>query len=687
MSETHRISAHPSPADSSGVSIPSRRKDLLKKAGVGAVTVALAASMVPLSACSSTENNDNSTESASISSESTQANTSGSGTASSQGTASSSNSSGTADSQQNGTPPDLPSGTAQDGSVGGGANTQNFDYSGNYSATKTADGKNKTIANTTIAATDTDANAALVENGGTLTLAKDTITKSGDDASNADNCNFYGVNSGVLAVGKKSKAIIEDSSITTISAGSNGIFSTDNATVFANNDTVTTASSDGNARGLDATYGGTIVANKMTISTAGAHSASVATDRGGGNISLANSTLSTKGSGSPLLYSTGDIEVDNVTGTASGSQIAGMEGLNSILISNSTLKSTNDAISGSDPQKNGIIIYQSTSGDAETAIGDAASFGAEDSTLSTTISDGSMFYLTNTTANVVLKNTTLDFDSSKVALLTAQGNDSNNWGSAGSNGATVNFTLDSENVSGAIDVDDISTANVYLLNGTTWTGSTSITENSASNKSTSKTPLSINVDSDSTWVVTDDSTVSNLNVATGGKIVDADGKTVTLKVDGTTVVQGDSDYTVTINGSYSTKVKTTDANTIDSASISRTAFDREIGTSTTFGTNDSDERGSSVEENIEFASTADSGSSSQSADNSSSSSSNSGNMTADQLLAWLKNLIFGNQGSQNGQSMPDDSPESGQAPGSSSSSTPAEKPGSDTPNVSDSSAA
>ncbi len=508
-------------------------------------------------------------------------------------------------SDQNGNPPEkpdgdnsqAPQGNPPDGNGngnGGGANTQSYDYSGSYSGAKTVDGSEESISSEDVSATDTDQNALLVQNGGTATVTGASIAKSGD-SDNADNCNFYGTNSGVLATGGKSKAYVSESAIATSAAGANGIFATDSATVYANDVSVKTTSKDGNSRALDATYGGTIVANKVSASTAGDHCATVATDRGGGNVSLTNSTLETSGSGSPLLYSTGDIEVDNVSGTASGSQIAGMEGLNSILVSNSSLESTNNAISGSDPVKNGVIIYQSTSGDADTSTGDAANFSASNSTLKTNIDEGSMFYLTNTTANVVLSNSTLDFDSSKVKLLQAEGNDANGWGTAGKNGAKVNFTLTNQSASGDVSVDDISTAKVYVLNKSTWTGAASITENSASDKSTSKTPLTINVDSTSTWTVTGDSTVSKLNVAKGGKVVDSDGKTVSIVANGKTVVKGDSSYTVTVTGSYSTKIKTSDANEIASANISRSDFDSYYSTSTSFGKNSGNEQGSTVD--------------------------------------------------------------------------------------------
>lgn len=171
---------------------------------------------------------------------------------------------------------------------------------------------------------------------------------------------YSGTNSVSLTVGEDSTAVIDGTDITASSSGSNGVFATDSGTALVNDTSIETMAD--NSRGLDATYGGTISANKITADTQGGHSAIVATDRGGGSISLADATLSTAGSGSPLLYSTGDIQVNNVSGTSSGSQIAGMEGLNTILIKDSTLESTVTGKTASDPIANGIIIYQSTSG-------------------------------------------------------------------------------------------------------------------------------------------------------------------------------------------------------------------------------------------------------------------------------------------------------------------------------------
>lgn len=293
-----------------------------------------------------------------------------------------------------------------------------------------------------------------------------------------------------LTVGEDSTAVIDGTDITASSSGSNGVFATDSGTVLVNDTSIETMAD--NSRGLDATYGGTILANKITADTQGGHSAIVATDRGGGSISLADVTLSTAGSGSPLLYSTGDIQVNNVSGTSSGSQIAGMEGLNTILIKDSTLESTVTGKTASDPIANGIIIYQSTSG--------------------------------------------------------------------------------------GVTADTISSVDLYLLDGAAWIGAATITDNAAAGSGTgtaSDAPITVNVDGTSTWVVTKDTTISALNVASGG-----DGNTVTIVANGKTVVSGSGDVTVTVTGSYSTSVSAGSDTELSSDTIDRSEFDSRFGTST-----------------------------------------------------------------------------------------------------------
>ena len=560
-------------------------QDPLRKAGVAVVTGALVLSITPVTSAFAADSTSTAATTTAAESSSTSDSTPGAGDA--QGTppempdgeAPSGAPSGEAPSGEapsDGSAPDMPEGGQPGG--GGGADTMTFDYSGSYSGALTADGEEVASDGETTDASEADQNAALAENGGTLTITNGTLTKSGDD-TNGDNCNFYGLNSILLAVGEGSKAVVSDTTLSATSEGSNGIFATDSGTVYADNVTIDTTA--GNSRGLDATYGGTIIGADIDVTTQGDHCAAFATDRGGGNISVDGATLSTAGSGSPLIYSTGDIEVTNATGTATGSQIAGMEGLNTILISDSDLTSTQTQATASDPVADGIIIYQSTSGDAESTTGEAATFQVVDSTLTSAIESGSMFYLTNTTADVLVQNTTLDFDSDAADLIYAAGNDANNWGSAGSNGATVSFTARDEEMSGDVVADTISSVDLYLLDKSTWTGAASIEENA--NGSTSEAPITVNVESGSSWVVTADSTVSALNVEDGGKVVDADGKTVTVVANGETVVEGDSDLTVTVTGSYGTTVDASGAATAktDDEKIDRSGFEETFGTGST----------------------------------------------------------------------------------------------------------
>ena len=494
--------------------------------------------------------------------------------------------------QAGGTPPDMPADGGQGGQGGapgeppaggqpgggmGGADTMTYDYTGSYSASFTADGAENDAQGETIEATDTDQNAVLAQNAGTAVLQDCTVAKSGDD-TDGDRCNFYGANSIALSVNEGSQVVLDGCTLSATSEGSNGVFATDSATAFVNGCSIDTSA--GNSRGLDATYAGVIVASQVDISTQGDHCAAVATDRGGGTVSVVDGTFSTAGSGSPLLYSTGNIQVSGVTGTASASQIAGMEGLNTILVNSCTLESTNAGLTGSDPVANGIIIYQSTSGDAEATTGEAATFQAADSTLKSAIAGGAMFYFTNTQANVVLSNTELDFDSTSNKLAYVAGNDANNWGTPGSNGAQVNFTATSQQIAGDVCADTTSTLNLYLLNGSTWSGSASIEDNA--NGVTVDAPLSVNVDASSTWTVTADAHVSALNVAAGGAVVDAEGNAVSVVAGGQTVVQGTSGVTVTVDGAYGSDFAMGSQNELSGDVYDRSAFDEYFGTTTTW---------------------------------------------------------------------------------------------------------
>lgn len=464
----------------------------------------------------------------------------------------------------------------------GGADTMTYDYTGPLNGVLSVGaGQQLASRDASIGATDPDQNAALVQAGGVLSVTNGTLHKTGDDI-NGDNCNFYGINSIFLATGENTHGAVSNSDLTSESEGSNGIFSTDKAVTFAKGNAIHT--SGGNSRGMDATYGGTIIADDISITTMGEHCAAIATDRGGGIISATNSSLNTTGSGSPLLYSTGNIQVDHVTGTASNSQIAGMEGRNTILIFNSDLKSTLEGKTASDPVANGFIIYQSTSGDAEAATGEAAKFQAVNSQLTSAITSGAMFYVTNTTADILLSGSVLDFDSKEAKLLRIEGNNANNWGTAGANGGKVKFTARKETLTGDISVDTISSLDLYLLDGTTYMGTIALKE-AEDDAEKMEDNISVSIGSDSKWIVTANSTIANLSMEEGAAIEDPNGNAVTVMKNGETVVSGNSTYTVTVTNELKNSISTDASNEENWDVIDRSEFDAYYECATAFGEN------------------------------------------------------------------------------------------------------
>ena len=512
----------------------------------------------------------------------------------------------------------------------GQPDTQTFDYQGSYSSIYTVDGTNETSEYVAYASTESDENAVLVEHGGTLTLKSADLQKSGN-SDNVNDSNFYGVNAVLLALGSDSKVSTMETYLFSNSEGSNALFATDSGTIFA--EAVTVETQANSSRGMDATYGGTIVANESTLTTGGDHCAGLATDRGGGNVSVTHSRIDTAGSGSPILYSTGIIEASDVTGTASGSQLAGVEGRNCVRVYDSTLSSKATGPVASDPIANGVIIFQSTSGDASTTSHDAARFEVCDSKLSSSIASGAMFYITNNTAEVVLDHTDLDFDANAANLLEVTSNNANNWGTPGRNGGHATFTGRDQTLKGTIKVDTVSSLDFYLLDNSTYTGSTDIVEIESTESATagpevggpittepqttgsdmagsdmaesdavapeapgpgtgedtadeSAQPLTMNIARGCTWVLPSNCTVNALHAEDGSFIVDQSGRGVDIVVDGKTVINGESDVTLTVIGTYDTTVTTTEANQLSPTTIDRTAFDQEFGTNTAFGPDD-----------------------------------------------------------------------------------------------------
>lgn len=339
--------------------------------------------------------------------------------------------------------------------------------------------------------------SVILVNGGTASINNAQIIKKGD-TGNIENSEFYGINSGIL-VQKNSTAIIKNSTINTSSKGSNAVFATGTkAKITISDSTIKTTGSSG-SRGLDATYGGSIIGNNLKISTLGQSSATLATDRGEGNIHVSNSTLKTNGGGSPLIYSTGNISVNKTTGIANNSQIAVVEGKNSASVRSSTLYA-NGSGNRNHVDDAGIMIYQSMSGDASSGTG---VFSASQSSLnipstSKYYKTAPMFFITNTNAKINLTNTQLNYGSG--ILLNAAA--TSEWGKSGSNGATVTLNASSQTLAGNINADKLSSVTLHLK--------TSSYKGAINNKNTAKN-ITLTLDKSSSITLTGDTYITSLN--------------------------------------------------------------------------------------------------------------------------------------------------------------------------------
>ena len=387
----------------------------------------------------------------------------------------------------NGMPPSgAPNGVPPEGMPNGGSNSMapQPEVNPNTFTGTAIVTENKSIAHESMTNTTADQNAFIGKNKAVVNIENSVFDKTGNTASD-DNSNFRGQNAVVLGI-DGSQINIKGSNITSNSKGSNAVFATgENSVINVENTNIHTKSDS--SRGLDATYKGTVNGKNLTITTEGAHSATLATDRGEGTITAEAAKLTTSGEGSPVIYSTGNIMVNNVNGIANNSEIGVVEGKNSITLTNSNVTGYKD---------NGFMLYQSFSGDAENGI---ARLKAENNTL-TTHATGAFLYVNNTTAEVDLSNNAISMPNTSTLVKAAA---DSRWGKTGENGGHLTLRTSNQELSGNIMADSISTIALDMINGSSLVGAVN-TDNTAKE-------VTVKLSKDSNWILTGDSYVKSLS--------------------------------------------------------------------------------------------------------------------------------------------------------------------------------
>ncbi len=446
------------------------------------------------------------------------------------------------------------------GQPGGGSGSSqgvdSYDAVNAYTSDTEVDGE-------TIVSTGTDENAVNVSEGASVTLKDVTITRDSSESTGGDNSSFYGVGAAVLAT--DGNAYVKGGTVTTDTAGGAGLFAYNNGTVYAADTKITTKQDT--SGGIHAAGGGTFYAWDLDVETNGESSAAIRSDRGGGKMVVDGGTYTSNGTGSPAIYSTADIAVNEATLAANGSEAICIEGLNSIHLYDSDLTGNMSDDSRNDCTWN-VILYQSMSGDSE--VGNSI-FEMDGGSL--TAKNGGMFYTTNTESTITLDDVDITNAEDSEFFLKCTGNaNQRGWGTTGANGADCLFTAIDQTMEGNVIWDSISDLDFYMTGESTLTGAVVQDEGNAGGGGDGYCNLYIG--EDVTWIVTGDSIVSALHCA--GTIEDNEGKTVTVKgTDGTVYVKGDGSYTITVT-SYEDSADLSGASTTTSWSAYETEKPAEL---------------------------------------------------------------------------------------------------------------
>ena len=141
------------------------------------------------------------------------------------------------------------------------------------------------------------------------------------------------------------------------------------------------------------------------------------------------------------------------------------------------------------------MIYQSMSGDADEGT---ASYSMSEGSI--TNKNGDIFFVNNTSATIELNDVDITNEDSDGVFLRAE---AAGWGNEGSNGGQVTLEATNQEIEGDMIVDDVSSLDLTLTNGSEFTG--------AINPDGEAGEVNVTISKDSTWNLTDDSYITSLD--------------------------------------------------------------------------------------------------------------------------------------------------------------------------------
>ncbi len=416
-----------------------------------------------------------------------------------------------------------PAGNGVPGAPGG--SSANIDYKGaaEITSAETQDGQSYTSG-------EADESALLISTKETVTITDPTVTKSGD-SNGGDSCNFYGLNAAVLVKGGTTTTIT-GGTVNSNASGGNGVFcyggnggmngaGGDGTTLYIRDTKIHTSGSG--SGGIMTTGGGTTYAYDLDVTTEGQSSAAIRTDRGGGLVKVSGGSYTSNGLGSPAIYSTAEIHVENATLVSTLSEGVCIEGKNSIELTNCDLTANNTKRNSNATFLDSIMIYQSMSGDADSGTSSFTMTGG-----SLTSKSGHVFHVTNTNAVITLNGVTISNEDPAGILLSVC---ADGWKGA-SNIAALNAV--GQILQGAVKVGSDSRLTMKLTEGSAFEGSVdgNIVNAAGASVSSDVGVVSVTLDESSTWTLTGNSYIrefhgSAANVISNGFTLYVNGEALT----------------------------------------------------------------------------------------------------------------------------------------------------------------
>ncbi len=309
-----------------------------------------------------------------------------------------------------------------------------------------------------------------------LTLRAAQLSSAGH-ASDFDNASFHGLNAVVLA-DAGAQLQLEGGRVESSGRGANGLFAAGKGSRIRVRQMQVRASGD-NAHALMCTKGGELIGEALDLETVSQRSAPIATDRGGGLVRIKGGRALSKGRMSPGIYSTGQIELSEMDVQALDAEAAVVEGSNGVLLRACKLQGA----------RNGVMVYQSFSGDAQ---GQRGRFEMQGGMLAA--SAGAAFYITNTRAEITLEG--VDILCASGLLLEAR---ADRWGRKGGNGGHARLLARGQQLSGLLRCEAGSTALLQLRQRSRLRGST-------------EGAVSLQIEAGSQWVLTGDCRIAGLTL-------------------------------------------------------------------------------------------------------------------------------------------------------------------------------